>query len=338
MFPHHKFCPAMPTVDEFWRIAAQVATERGGLVVGFTRDSEQPELGSALDNVFGFAPQSAVTVMSRSDWADWIEQVEAFYRLKPDWGRAKRGTADASYYRVKIDAGKFETARFGTPLDESDAPLRSMASSGFGSTAAYDTMAAAFGGSATPLSGFQGVTFWPRALARIIDFAVHFASATLAGFLFGLILIVAAGGRPPTPVLQRLFQPHPVRFLAGILGLLAYNMICTSISGITLGKLLLRMQVIQEDGSPCRPKSAIIRELGYLVDALFFGLVGYFAMREDPEQQRLGDEWGHTIVCQRKQVPSTSQRTGMQFVLGLLLGVAVDMAVMMTGLLIQMNS
>lgn len=97
----------MPTVDEFWRIAAQVATERGGLVVGFTRDSDQPELGSMLDNVFGFATQSPVTVVSLSDWADWIEQVEAFYRLKPDWGRAKRGTADANYYRVKFD-GKFK--------------------------------------------------------------------------------------------------------------------------------------------------------------------------------------------------------------------------------------
>jgi uncharacterized RDD family membrane protein YckC len=99
------------------------------------------------------------------------------------------------------------------------------------------------------------------------------------------------------------------------------------------------MQVIQDDGSQCRPKSAIIRELGYLVDLLpFFGIVGYFAMREDPEQQRLGDEWADTIVCKRSQVPSASQRTGTQFVLGLLLGVAVDMALLMTGWLIQMNS
>src|ERR1700681_590979 len=127
MFSHHGCCPAMPTVDEFWRVAAQVASERGGLVVGFTSDSEQPELGSALDNVFGFAPQSPVTVINRSDWADWIEQVEAFYRLKPDWGRAKRGTADANYYRVKFDTGKF-----GTKLDEFDAPLHSISNASFG--------------------------------------------------------------------------------------------------------------------------------------------------------------------------------------------------------------
>jgi len=40
----------MPTVDEFWRIAAQVAAERGSLVVAFTKDSMQPRLGSVLDN------------------------------------------------------------------------------------------------------------------------------------------------------------------------------------------------------------------------------------------------------------------------------------------------
>ncbi len=332
MFPHHKYCPAMPTVDEFWRVAAQVASERGGLVVGFTRESEQPEIGSALDNVFGFAPQSPVTVSSRSDWADWIEQVEAFYRLKPDWGRAKRGTADASYYRVKFEGTldpKFNTFEW---------PMRSISSTSFGEGAAYSTLVSSFGGSAAPLSGFQGVTFWPRLLARVIDFVVHNIASFLAGLLFSLILTIAAGGHPPTQVMQRLFQPHYARFIAAILGLFAYNVICTSISGITLGKLLLRMQVIQDDGSACRPKSAIIRELGCFVDAMFFGLVGYFAMREDPEQQRLGDEWADTIVCKRAQLPSTSQRTGTQFVLGLLLGIAVDMALLMTGWLIQMNS
>lgn len=324
----------MPTVDEFWKIAAQVASERGGLVVGFTRESDQPELGSALDNVFGFTPQSPVTVTKLSDWADWIEQVEAFYRLKPDWGRAKRGTADASYYRVKFDSPRFETKR-----GEFAEPLRSISNSTFGLSADYNAMAAAFGGSATPLSGFQGVTFWPRLLARVVDYFVHYVAATLAGLLFASILTIASGGHPPTTVLVRLYQPHYSRFIAAGLGLFAYNVICTSVSGMTLGKLLLRMQVIQDDGSLCRPKSAIIRELGYFIDWLpFLGIVGYFAMREDPEQQRLGDEWGHTIVCRRSQVPSGSQKNETQFALGLLLGVAVDMALMMIGWLIQMNS
>jgi uncharacterized RDD family membrane protein YckC len=319
----------MRTVNDFWKVAAQVASERGGLVVGFPKDYEQPELGSALDNVFGFVPQAPVRVVSRSDWADWIEQVEAFYRLRPDWGRAKRGTADANYYRVKFE-GKF---------DKFDSPVRSTSGTTFNTSAPFSTLAIpSFSGYSEPLSGFQGVTFWPRLLARVIDILVHYIATVLAGLLFALILAVAAGGAPPVRVLQRTFQNNFPAFVAGLLGLFAYNVICTSVQGSTLGKLLLSMQVIQDDGSPCRPKSAIIRELGYFVDALFFGLIGYYAMREDPEQKRHGDEWADTIVCKRAQVPSASRRPGMQFVLGFLLGIAADIALLMTGLLIQMNS
>lgn len=316
----------MATVNEFWKVAAQVASERGGLVVGFTKDSEQPELGSALDNVFGFAPQTPVSVIGLSDWADWVEQVEAFYRLRPDWGRGKRGNADANYYRVKVD--------------EFDASMNSPAGAGLRTSSPFSIAVdiPSFGGYAAPLASFQGVTFWPRLVARVIDLLVHYFVSFLAGLLFVLILAIAAGGRPPAWVLQRISQIHVASFVAGILGLFAYNVICTSIHGSTLGKLLLRMQVIQDDGSPCRAKSAILRELGYFVDMLFFGVVGYFAMHEDPEQKRVGDGWADTIVCKQEEVPPASKRAGMRFVLGLLLGVAADIALLMTGWLIQMNT
>jgi uncharacterized RDD family membrane protein YckC len=324
----------MPTVNEFWKVAAQVASERGGLVVGFAKDSKQPELGSELDNVFGFVPQEPVRVVSLSDWADWVEQVEAFYRLRPGWGRGKRGDAGANYYRVKFEA------KFDAMLDEFDAPVNSTSSTAFGASSPFSRSLdiPSFGGYAAPLSGFKGVPFWPRLLARVIDILVHYIAAILAGFLFALILAIAAGGPPPARVLQRTFQNNFAVFVAGLLGLFAYNVICTSVHGSTLGKLLLSMQVIQDDGSPCRPKSAIIRELGYFVDAMFFGVIGYFAMRGDPEQKRHGDEWADTIVCKRAQVPAASKQSGMRFVLGLLLGIIADIALLMTGLLIQMNS
>lgn len=316
----------MPTVDEFWKVAAQVASERGGLVVGFAKDSKQPELGSALDNVLGFVPRSPVKVISLSDWADWVEQVEAFYHLRPDWGRGKRGLADANYYRVKFE--------------EFEASMNSGSSTFFNTSSPFSRALdiPSFGGYAAPLSGFQGVTFWPRLLARVIDILVHYLASLLAAFLFVLILAISAGGRPPVWVLQRLSQTHFATFVAGLVGLFAYHVACTSIHGSTVGKLLLSMQVIQDDGSPCRLKSAIVRELGYFVDAMFFGVVAYFAMREDPEQKRLGDQWADTIVCKRALVPSASKRGGMQFALGLLIGVMADVALMMTGLLIQMNS
>jgi uncharacterized RDD family membrane protein YckC len=113
--------------------------------------------------------------------------------------------------------------------------------------------------------------------------------------------------------------------------------ICTSVHGSTLGKRLLSMQVIQDDGSSCRLKSATIRELGYFVDVMFFGAIGYFAMRNDPEHKRHGDDWADTIVCKRAHAPLASQQGAMRFVLGLALAIAGDTALLMTGFLIQIS-
>ena len=53
----------MPSAEEFWPVAAKVVSERGHLVIGFSEGSEQPELGSTLDNVLGFKPQRLFTVV-----------------------------------------------------------------------------------------------------------------------------------------------------------------------------------------------------------------------------------------------------------------------------------
>jgi len=316
----------MPTANEFWAVARQVVSERGGLVVGFTKDSTQPEVGATLDNVMGFTPQLPATVVGLTDWTDWTEQVEMFYRLRPGWGRGKSGDPEARYYRVRFEAAATtRAASFSSSTLGLDSP----------SSTVLDLPS--LSGYAAPPSGFQGVTFWPRLLARILDFIVHSSAIFLAEMLFVLLLMVAAGGRPPVWVLQRVARADIPRFLAGIIGFFCYQVICTSIYGSTVGKLLLRMQVIQDDGSPCSLKSAFVREVGYFVDALFFGLIGYYAMKDDPEQKRHGDEWAHTIVCKRSHVPLASRQGAMRFVLGLMLAIIADIAVLITGMLVQMN-
>jgi hypothetical protein len=47
---------------------------------------------------------------------------------------------------------------------------------------------------------------------------------------------------------------------------------------------------------PCTLRGAILRNLGYYVDAFFFGMVAYGSMSRSPMQQRLGDKWGRTVV------------------------------------------
>jgi len=316
----------MPTEDEFWKVAARVAAERGGLVVGFTEDSDQPELGSTLDNVLGFRAPHSATVVRISDWMDWKEQVELFYRLRPAWGRGGSGDPNAVYYRVKfpdLDGINFNPA----PSSMTILP-------------SFDSRLAipSFGGYSVPVGTLQGVSFWPRTFARVIDLVVHYLVGFTAGLLFIFLVAIAAGGRPPLWILRRLSHTDFPVFVAGLFGFMAYQVLCTSVYGSSVGKLLFSSQVVQEDGSPCRLKSAIIRELGFFVDGLFFGIIGYTAMKGDLRQQRHGDEWAHTVVRQRAKVPLQSGRRPMRFLLALMLGVCADIVLLMVGLLVQINS
>lgn len=308
----------MPTETEFWEAASQVVSERGALVVGFRKHSNQPEMGSTLSNVLGFKARTEVSVTGFSDWQDWQEQVEAFYRLRPGWGRGKSGDPAAMYYRVKFDPAAMSAAGLASSFS-SDLVLPSL--------------------SQYMESGLRGVSFWPRVLARVIDFVIHYLLGIGAGILFAVSLRVASGGPLPAAVLLRMSRRSFAPFFAGVFGSFAYDVICTSVSGSTLGKLLLSMQVVQDDGSPCRPKSAIIRELGYYVDALFFGIIGYAAMKDDPMHKRHGDDWAGTIVCKRANLPASARQGGsMKFLLGFMLGAFADIALLTLGILVQMNS
>lgn len=197
-----------------------------------------------------------------------------------------------------------------------------------------------FGGYLGQPGGLAGVGFWPRVAARVIDLMVHFAVSFCTGILFAVVVAVAAGisGQPASLLLEKLAQDSIGGFVFALLGSVAYHTIGEAIHGSTVGKLALSMVVVQEDGSPCRVGPALIRSLGYFVDALFFGLIGYLAMNKTPQQQRHGDTWAHTIVCKRSQVPQANLRGAGRFVLGLFLGAMADSVLIMVGLLLNVTA
>lgn len=194
-----------------------------------------------------------------------------------------------------------------------------------------------FGGYAAEPGGLAGVTFWPRVAARVIDLVVHYCASFAAGIFFILLLAAASGGHIPPWVMVKLRHVGVTGFLAGVLGSFAYQVVSVSVHGSSLGKRALSMVVVQEDGAPCRVRSALIRELGYFVDAIFFGLIGYFAMQKSVKQQRHGDEWAETVVCHRSSVAPDQLRSGGRFVLALMLAVMADAARLMIGLLLVIN-
>src|SRR6266851_4800838 len=148
-----------------------------------------------------------------------------------------------------------------------------------------------------------GVSFWPRVGARVIDLVVHNLIALFSGLLIGILLAIGEGFHGSTP-----------------------------------GKLLLSMVVVQEDGSPCRPGSAWIRSLAYIIDALFFGLIGYLNMQKSPQQQRHGDEWAHTVVCHRSKVAPQNLRGIGQFTLALFFAALADAALLIVGTVINLTT
>lgn len=193
----------------------------------------------------------------------------------------------------------------------------------------------------TPVSpgALPGVSFWPRVAARVIDWVSHYVIGLFAGFLFGFLYALAAALHHSRPA--PLFQQRGIGialFVFSLLGLTVLEIICEGFHGSTLGKRLLGFVVVQEDGSPCRPGPALIRSLAYIIDALFFGLIGYFNMQKNPQQQRHGDEWAHTIVCRRSDVAPHNLRGAGHFTAVFLLAAMADAALMIIGVLIKLSA
>jgi uncharacterized RDD family membrane protein YckC len=184
----------------------------------------------------------------------------------------------------------------------------------------------------------EGVAFWPRVGARLIDLVIHYIVGILVGFFFAVVVLIAAAGHPDPIQLARMRHTGIAVFVFSLLGSVVYEIICEGLHGSTLGKLVLGMCVVQEDGAPCRFSSALIRSLAYLVDALFFGLIGYMAMQGSPQMQRKGDEWAHTIVCRRSAIPVETLRSGGRFILAFRCALMADAALIMVGSVLNLTA
>jgi uncharacterized RDD family membrane protein YckC len=77
---------------------------------------------------------------------------------------------------------------------------------------------------------------------------------------------------------------------------LGYYVLSEALTGKTLGKRLVGIRVVDEEGDAPDLAAAMIRNVLRLIDGLFFYLVGaLFALKSD-RGQRLGDRAAHTVV------------------------------------------
>jgi uncharacterized RDD family membrane protein YckC len=167
--------------------------------------------------------------------------------------------------------------------------------------------------------------FGIRALAQVVDTLVGIALGLVGGILAAIVLAVMQAMGSVEPGWETRIQAESGLSAYGfsLLATALYHAISEGLGGASVGKLLCGLRVLSEDRSPARFGGTLIRSIAFLVDGLFFGLVAHSAMKGSPMNQRLGDQWGHTIVVRVRTVPASSRRGGGLVALGILAGLAV---------------
>jgi uncharacterized RDD family membrane protein YckC len=119
-------------------------------------------------------------------------------------------------------------------------------------------------------------------------------------------LVIGAIVAPFTPVIDVVHRSGYYHFHIGGhhlfwpgLAAIVYFTLFEGITGATLGKFLLGIRVVNEDGSKVTWSNSIVRNVSRLVDEFPYFipyLVGAIAVWNSPTRQRLGDRWAHTVV------------------------------------------
>jgi uncharacterized RDD family membrane protein YckC len=83
---------------------------------------------------------------------------------------------------------------------------------------------------------------------------------------------------------------------------LGYYIVMEATSGATLGKRVMGIKVVKQDGTAIDWQAAIVRNLLRLVDGLFLYLVGAIVVWISKSRQRLGDMAAHTLVVSARAI------------------------------------
>jgi uncharacterized RDD family membrane protein YckC len=168
---------------------------------------------------------------------------------------------------------------------------------------------------AEPTAIPAGAGFWIRAAARAVDWLlVLIAQGTgILMFIFAATFFRSLRGQGHADVVQAAGQNLPVQWIAGVVSLVVYHAIAEGVLGTTLGKRLFGLRVVSDAIGRASFRQAVVRNLGFFVDSLFFGIIAAQTMRESPARQRLGDRWAHTRVIPQRSLEGYPWPSGTVF-------------------------
>lgn len=70
--------------------------------------------------------------------------------------------------------------------------------------------------------------------------------------------------------------------------------------GQTVGKKVLGIKVVKEDGAECTLGASFLRNLLRVIDGLFYYAVGFLVMAISDKRQRIGDRIAGTVVAREE--------------------------------------
>ncbi|HUC60864.1 MAG TPA: RDD family protein [Alphaproteobacteria bacterium] len=123
-----------------------------------------------------------------------------------------------------------------------------------------------------------------RAVEGIIDLAVTLAVLWVVAKIFGQ---TTEGG----------FNLTGAAAFVGAIVALLYFIVMEATLGATLGKLIVKLRVVNEaDGSPIGWRASVVRNVLRIADGAFLYLVGFILVLATKKRQRLGDLVAGTVV------------------------------------------
>jgi uncharacterized RDD family membrane protein YckC len=129
----------------------------------------------------------------------------------------------------------------------------------------------------------QPVGVGRRAVAVIID--------SILLFVLGYVIAAMTGGTT-----REGFEITGAPALIWFAIALAYYVVMEKTWGATLGKKVMNLKVVKQDGAAIDWQAAIVRNVLRIIDGFFFYLVGAIVVWISKSKQRLGDMAAHTIV------------------------------------------
>lgn len=136
-----------------------------------------------------------------------------------------------------------------------------------------------------------------RIVAIIIDLIILSLVVVIIALPLGLLAGLSAMGNP-----TQLFAARIAFFVAfmvlNVLVWLLYFTYFEGTTGQTLGKKIMGIKVVKENGDQPSFMDALIRTILRIIDGIAFYLVGFIVILVSEKKQRLGDMAAGTIVVE----------------------------------------